>query len=67
MTRSIEVYIEAGSKRVFAGALDWPGWCRSAKDEDGALAALVAYGPRYAAVLAGGPGEAGGLDLDTAR
>jgi len=63
MTRSIEVYTEAGTKRVFAGAHDWPGWCRAAKDEAGALAALVAYGPRYASILAGGPGEAGGDEL----
>jgi len=44
------VYIEAGSKRVFACALDWPGWCRSGKDEAQALAALASYAPRYAAV-----------------
>jgi hypothetical protein len=43
----IAVYLEIGSKRVFAGALDWPGWCRSARDEDGALQALVTYAPRY--------------------
>jgi hypothetical protein len=50
---SIEVYLEAGAKRTFAGALDWPGWCRSARDEAGALEALVAYGPRYERALAG--------------
>ena len=44
------VYLEIGKQRVFAAALDWPGWCRSAKDEAGALEALAAYGPRYAAV-----------------
>ena len=47
MPRSQPVYLEVGSKRVFAGALEWPGWCRSARDEDGALEALVAYGRRY--------------------
>jgi hypothetical protein len=47
----IKAYTENGTRRVFAGALDWPGWCRSARDEDGALDALVAYGPRYAAVV----------------
>ncbi len=53
MTRSnkIEVYLEAGQKRTFAGALDWPGWCRSGRDEASALEALFAYGPRYARVL----------------
>jgi hypothetical protein len=42
-----EVAIETGSKRVFAFALDWPGWCRAGKDEASALAALAAYIPRY--------------------
>ena len=45
-----DVYIEAGNKRVFACALDWPGWCRSAKDEAGALTSLASYGVRYAPV-----------------
>ena len=45
-----DVYLERGSKRVFAGAFDWPGWCRSGKDESIALAALGAYAPRYAPV-----------------
>ena len=25
----IDVYLELGTKRTFAGAIDWPGWCRS--------------------------------------
>jgi hypothetical protein len=45
-----EVGIEIGSKRAFAFALDWPGWCRSGKDEGSALAALAAYAQRYAPV-----------------
>ncbi len=49
MTR-IPVYLEVGSKRVFACSLDWPGWCRSGKTEAEALAALVASAPRYAAI-----------------
>ena len=47
----IPVYLEVGSKRTFAGALDWPGWCRSGRDEASALQALVDYGPRYAAAI----------------
>jgi hypothetical protein len=47
---AIPVYLEIGEKRVFASALDWPGWTRSAKDEQRALEALAAYAPRYAAV-----------------
>jgi hypothetical protein len=50
---SVDVYVEVGAKRVFAGALDWPGWCRAARSTDDALEALIAYGPRYAAVLEG--------------
>lgn len=48
----IAVYLEVGQKKVFAGALDWPGWCRSGRDEKAALAALAAYGPRYAKLFA---------------
>src|ERR671932_2604159 len=47
----IEVYLEIGKKRTFAGALDWPGWCRGGRDEPSALQALLADGPRYARVL----------------
>jgi len=49
----IGVYFEIGKKRTFAGAVDWPGWCRSARDEASALQTLVLYGPRYARVLHG--------------
>jgi hypothetical protein len=47
----MDVYLETGAKRVFAGAVAWPGWCRSARGEDEALAALMEYGGRYAAAL----------------
>ena len=49
----VDTYLELGAKRVFAGALDWPGWCRSARHEGDALEALLAYGPRYAGALRG--------------
>jgi hypothetical protein len=49
-TRSTAVGVELGHKRVFACALDWPGWCRSGKSEELALEALAAYAPRYAVV-----------------
>lgn len=45
------VYLEIGSKRVFACAVEWPGWCRSGHDEAAALQALLDYGSRYAAVV----------------
>ncbi|MDQ3879751.1 MAG: hypothetical protein M3295_01510 [Chloroflexota bacterium] len=49
------MYIEVGRdrKRTFAGAVDWPGWCRSGRDADAAVTALFEYGPRYAAALSG--------------
>jgi hypothetical protein len=47
----MDVYLEIGSKKIFAGAVEWPGWCRSGRDEGSALAALRDYGPRYARVL----------------
>ena len=50
---TIAVYTEAGRKRTFAGAIDWPGWCRSARDEMSALQALLDYGPRYLRALHG--------------
>src|SRR5919202_1530060 len=51
MDAPVEVYLEVGAKRVFAGALRWPGWCRSGRDEGSALQALVDHGPRYAAAI----------------
>jgi hypothetical protein len=49
------VYLEIGAKKVFACALEWPGWCRSGKTEDSALESLASYAERYAPVA----GEAG--------
>jgi hypothetical protein len=46
----VPVFIELGSKRVFASAADWPGWCRTARTEELALEALLAYVPRYQVV-----------------
>jgi len=47
----VPIYIEVGTKRSFATALDWPGWSRSGRDESEAVATLAAYGTRYAAVV----------------
>jgi hypothetical protein len=41
---------ETGDKKAFLWVIDWPGWCRSGKDVDLALEALVAAAPRYAKV-----------------
>ena len=51
VAKKIDVYLEIGQKRTFAGPIDWPGWCRSGKDEESALQALLEYGPRYGRVL----------------
>jgi hypothetical protein len=50
VAKKIAVYLEVGSKRTFAGAVDWPGWTRSGRTEEDALDALAAYGARYAKV-----------------
>jgi hypothetical protein len=48
---SLKVFIEIGRKKIFTGAVEWPGWCRSGRDEKTALQALIAYGTRYADIL----------------
>jgi hypothetical protein len=47
----LKVYVEAGEKKVFATAIDWLGFARSGKTEEAALEALVAYAPRYLALM----------------
>jgi hypothetical protein len=47
VARVIDVIVEKGGKRVFASAVEWPGWARSGKTEAEALAALAGYAPRY--------------------
>lgn len=59
---STRVYFEVGKRSAFAAAIDWPGWCRRAKTEELALAALLDYQDRYAAVLSE-PFEPGKLDV----
>ena len=50
MARGIPVYLEVGSKKTFACAIDWPGWARSGRGEEEALETLAAYAPRYAVI-----------------
>ena len=45
----VGIGVEATPKRVFASALEWPGWSRSGRDEAAALAALAGSADRYAA------------------
>ena len=51
MKNQIDVYLEIGKKKTFAGPIEWPDWSRSGRDEDSALQALLEYGPRYGRVL----------------
>lgn len=48
-----KIFVESGQKKIFAGAVEWPGWCRYGRDEDTARQVLIDYGPRYAQVLQG--------------
>jgi hypothetical protein len=59
----VAVFIEAGARRVFASALDWPGWARSGKSEELAVAAMADYLPRYLPIvaMAGGTAPDGAL------
>lgn len=47
------IFLETGQKKTFAGAIEWPGWCRSGSDESAALQALLDCAPRYALALQG--------------
>jgi hypothetical protein len=47
MTGRNRVVIETGNKKVFATAIDWPGWSRSGKSEADALGMLADYAERY--------------------
>ncbi len=62
---TVAVFIEAGARRVFASALDWPGWARSGKSDELAVAALAEYLPRYEPIvaLAGLAAPAGSLAI----
>ena len=47
MTERLALAVEAGTKKVFASALEWPGWSRAGKTEELAVESLLAYAPRY--------------------
>jgi len=55
---AVDVTVEVGRRKAFASALEWPGWCRSGRDEQAALEALLDYRDRFDVVAAGA-----GLDL----
>jgi len=60
MGTRLALAIEAGDKKVFASALDWPGWSRSGRTQEAAIESLLAYAARYAQVI-----ERAGLDFPT--
>ena len=47
----MDTYLEVGQTKIFASAIEWPGWARSGKDEASALQALLEAGPRYGRVV----------------
>ena len=55
---SVQIFIETSPKKTFAGAIHWPGWCRSGKDENAAIETLFEYRLRYKQVL-----KARGIDF----
>jgi len=64
MTGKLRVILEVGKKerRVVAGATDWPGLDRWDKTDDGAIAKMMSYVPRYANVA-----ERAGMAEELAR
>jgi hypothetical protein len=52
MGAATPVGLEVADKRVFAWAVDWPGWCRAGRTDEDALEALATYLDRFAPVVA---------------
>ena len=50
MSSSTIICLEVGKKKVFASALEWPGWSRSGKTEELAIEELAVYASRFAPV-----------------
>jgi hypothetical protein len=48
----LAVALESAPRKTFATALAWPGWSRSAKTDELAIEALLAYAPRFGPVAA---------------
>jgi hypothetical protein len=60
----IRIAEEAGAKKAFAWAIDWPGWARSGKTPELARAALVEYAQRYEPVVKAAKLEMPNVDDD---
>lgn len=65
LAERLTVALEGTRKKVFASALEWPGWSRAGKGPEAALEALLSYAPRYAPVVrAAGLEFAGSFDAE---
>jgi hypothetical protein len=66
---TIRVLVETTPKKVFACAVDWPGWSRAGRDEAAAVEALLATSSRYAevALAAGFPFDEDDLRVEVAE
>jgi len=65
MPDRLTVALESTGKKVFASALEWPGWSRAGKGPEAAVESLLAYAPRYAPVaLAAGLAFGDSFDAD---
>jgi hypothetical protein len=47
----LDVYLERGARRVFASAVEWPGYARIGKTDEEAIETLLDYGDRYASAV----------------
>lgn len=63
---ALPVYLEEGTQRVFAVAVDWPGWARPGRNAEAALAALARYRDRYADAVGAAGFELPAPDADPA-
>jgi hypothetical protein len=65
MSERLAVALEGTGKKVFASALEWPGWSRAGKTPDLAIESLLAYAPRFAPVAhAAGLALGSSFDVD---
>jgi hypothetical protein len=54
VTGEMRRYLEEAKQEycdLNTGEVNWPGWCRSGRDEDSALNALFEYGLRFAGAI----------------
>jgi hypothetical protein len=55
----MDIYLEVGQKKVAGYSLEWPGWCRLARNRAEAQQALLDYAPRYRVIA-----QEAGLDFE---